>query len=152
MKEDEPQFKLSYTTNSSVPCPVLLHERDEQKNPQCVDGKSEPYADEKCGCDMNELRVFIPDGYPCHRIHRKRKKGEKDRAVCIPREIPGLSEAINDSQYFRWANKITRKQVKLWVQEYYYSHFRLRFSLRPLLVQVKLKLAKIPIFQVAFHG
>jgi len=115
MEEEAFSFELSYKTNPDTSCPVMFSER-EQGSPHCAH-----YADEDCGCDMNELRVFIPDGCPCHRVY-KDKKGNLC-VVCIPREIPGLLEAINNSQYFRWAGKIVREQVRLWVQGYYSAFF-----------------------------
>ena len=103
------ELKLTLRVNPNFPCPVVTSER-ESGNPQCIN-----YTDAQCGCDHNELRVLVPHGYPCHRIDKK------GGVHCITREIPGLVEAINNSQYFRWSEKVVGDEVKLWIELYYKS-------------------------------
>lgn len=111
-KTEEKAFELSYRVSPDFPCPIIVAEqaKGESCNLQCKD-----YTKEQSGCDQNELRALIPHGYPCHRVD--------DSGVmhCIPREIPGLVEAINNSQYFRWNGKIVKDEVAEWIELYYKS-------------------------------
>lgn len=112
--ENSVEFKEKAGT---YPCPMM--EEDERKKDDMVMDKSDSKRlASVCMCDKQTIKDLIPAGHSCNYID------EHGRIRCIPREIPGLIEAISQTQYFRWREKpITVDQIRKWIHGYYLSMF-----------------------------